>query len=58
MVPEMQGGRQKGFDLKSTQINTNEKIDIKNIKYSKKVYELTKEEIELNKKIMKTINNY
>jgi DNA polymerase III subunit epsilon len=55
---EMQGGRQQGFDLKSEYKDSKEKIDIKNIQYSKKVYKLTKEEIENNNKLMKSINNY
>ena len=55
---EMQGGRQQGFDLKNKYINAKEKIDIKNIQYSKKIYKLTKEEIENNNKLMKSINNY
>ena len=54
---EMQGGRQQGFDLKNEYIKSKEKIDIKKIQYSKKVYKLTKEEIEINSKIMKSINN-
>ena len=55
---EMQGGRQQGLDLKNEFINTNKKINIKNIQYSKKIYELTKEEVEINKKIMESIKNY
>jgi DNA polymerase III subunit epsilon len=55
---EMQGGRQQGFELKSEYKDSKEKIDIKNIQYSKKVYKLTKEEIENNNKLMKSINNY
>ncbi|MDA9558701.1 DNA polymerase III subunit epsilon [Alphaproteobacteria bacterium] len=55
---EMQGGRQQGFELKSEYKDLEEKIDIKNIQYSKKVYKLTKEEIENNYKLMKSINNY
>ena len=54
---EMQGGRQQGFDLKNEYIKSREKIDIKKIQYSKKVYKLTKEEIEINSRIMKSINN-
>ena len=54
---EMQGGRQQGFDLKNEYIKSKKKIDIKKIQYSKKVYKLTKEEIEINSKIMKSINN-
>ena len=55
---EMQGGRQQGFDLKNDFISSKEKINIKNIQYSKKIYKLTKEEIENNKKLMKIIKNY
>ena len=55
---EMQGGRQQGFELKSEYKDTKKKIDIKNIQYSKKIYKLTKEEIENNNKLMKSINNY
>ncbi|MDA9654842.1 DNA polymerase III subunit epsilon [Pelagibacteraceae bacterium] len=55
---EMQGGRQQGFDLKNEYIDVKEKIDIKNIQYSKKVYKLTKEETENNIKLMKSIKNY
>ena len=39
---EMQGGRQQGFDLKNNYINAKEKIDIKNIQYSKKIINLQK----------------
>ena len=55
---EMQGGRQQGFDLKNEYIHVKEKIDIKNIQYSKKVYKLTKEEIENNNKLIKIIKNH
>ena len=55
---EMQGGRQQGFDLKNKYINKDEEIEMEKIQYSKKVYLLTKEEIEFNKKVMKSINNY
>ena len=55
---EMQGGRQQGFNLKNEYIESKEKIDIKNIQYSKKIYKLTKEEIENNNKLMKSIKNF
>jgi DNA polymerase-3 subunit epsilon len=55
---EMQGGRQQGFDLKNEYIDSKKKIDIKNIQYSKKVYKLTKEEIENNIKLIKSIKSY
>ena len=55
---EMQGGRQQGFDLKNEFIDSKKKIDIKNIQYSKKIYILTKKEIENNKKLMKSIKSY
>ena len=55
---EMQGGRQQGFDLKNEYIKSKDKIDLKNIQYSKKIYKLTKEEIENNNKLMKRIQNY
>lgn len=55
---EMQGGRQQGFDLKNKYIKSHEKIDIKKIQYSKKIYKLTKKEIETNIKIMKSIKNF
>ena len=55
---EMQGGRQQGFDLKNEYRNSKKKIDIKNIQYSKKVYKLTKEEIENNIKLIKSIKSY
>ena len=55
---EMQGGRQQGFDLKNEYIDSKKKIDIKNIQYSKKIYKLTKEEIENNIKLMKSIKSY
>ena len=55
---EMQGGRQQGFDLKNEFIDSKKKIDIKNIQYSKKIYILTKKEIENNIKLMKSIKSY
>ena len=55
---EMQGGRQQGFDLKNEYINSKKNIDIRNIQYSKKIYKLTKEEIENNNKLMKIIKNH
>ena len=55
---EMQGGRQQGIDLKNELIELKEKIDIKNILYSKNIYKLTKEEIENNNKLMKIIKNH
>ena len=55
---EMQGGRQQGFELKNENIKKSKKIDMTEILYSKKVYTLTKQEIELNKKKMKSISNY
>tara|TARA_B100001059_G_scaffold168406_1_gene168196 strand:+ start:893 stop:1552 length:660 start_codon:yes stop_codon:yes gene_type:complete len=55
---EMQGGRQQGFDLKNEYIDSKKKIDIKNLQYSKKIYKLTKEEIENNIKLMKSIKSY
>ena len=55
---EMQGGRQQGFDLKNEYRDSKKKIDIKNIQYSKKVYKLTKEEIENNIKLIKSIKSY
>ena len=54
----MQGGRQQGFDLKNEYIDSKKKIDVKNIQYSKKIYKLTKEEIENNIKLMKSIKSY
>ena len=55
---EMQGGRQQGFDLKNAYIQEKEKIDIKKIQYSKKIYKLTKEEIENNIKLMNSIKSH
>ena len=54
---EMQGGRQQGIDLKNEYIVSKEKINMKDIQYSRKIYKLTKEEIGKNNKLMKSINN-
>ena len=54
---EMLGGRQQGIDLKNEFIKSRKKIDMKNIQYSKKIYKLTKEEVENNNKLIKSIKN-
>jgi len=54
---EMLGGRQQGIDLKNEYIKSRKRIDMKNIQYSKKIYKLTKEELENNNKLIKSIKN-
>ena len=55
---EMQGGRQKGIDLKTGFDNSRNKEKIVNkFLYSKKIYQLTNEELNSHKNILKKITN-
>ena len=54
----MQGGRQKGIDLKYGYDNSRNKEKIVNkFLYSKKIYQLTNEELNLHKNILKKITH-
>ena len=54
---EMQGGRQQGMNLELKERSNDKKIDLANIKYSKKIYKLKKEEIKSYNKLLEIIKN-
>ena len=54
---EMQGGRQQGINLELKKNSNDKKVNRENIKYSKKIYKLKKEEINSYNKLLASIKN-
>jgi len=55
---EMHGGRQQYMNLVSNFRTDKSEMDNKKIKYSKDIYNLTKEELDYHEKLLEYINNY